>query len=149
VDRSLARRRPTAADVALLPAMNRQLIADGGHRNAMTLTGLEARMRAWPGGEYVATLFARNGRAVAYALWHEEPDWVYLRQFFVDCAARRMVIGRNAMRFMTDEVWPKGKRVRVGVLIGNEAGMAFWREVGFRDYCLTLVMESDNSRGKP
>jgi GNAT superfamily N-acetyltransferase len=148
VDHTLAQRRTTAADVALLAAMNQQLIADEGHRNAMTLAELEARMRGWLGGEDEATLFARNGRAVAYALWREEPDWVYLRQFFVDRAARRMGIGQEAMQMLADAVWPKGKRVRVEVLIGNEAGMAFWRSVGFRDYCLTLELVSDNSREK-
>ena len=107
----------------------------------MTLAELEARMRRWLGGRYVATLFERDGRTVAYALWREEPDWIYLRHFFVDRAARRMGIGRLAMRMLAEDVWPQGKRVRVEVLVGNETGIAFWRSLGFQDYCLTLEME--------
>jgi hypothetical protein len=33
--------------------------------------------------------------------------------------------------------------VRVEVLVGNAVGVAFWRSVGFRDYCLTLELEGD------
>jgi ribosomal protein S18 acetylase RimI-like enzyme len=141
VDSTLTRWRATLADAALLAAMNQQLIADEGHRNAMTLAELEARMRRWLGGRYEATLFARDGQTVAYALWREEPDWIYLCHFFVARAARRMGIGRLAMRMLAEEVWPPGKRVRVEVLVGNETGIAFWRAVGFQDYCLTLEME--------
>lgn len=121
--------------------MNQQLIADEGHRNAMTLAELEARMRRWLGGRYVATLFEQGGRTVAYALWREEPDSIYLRHFFVDRSARRMGIGRLAIQMLTNDVWPQGKRVRVEVIVGNDAGMAFWRSVGFHEYCLTLEMD--------
>ena len=54
---------------------------------------------------------------------------------------RRRGIGAQAVRVLTDEVWPEDKRVRVNVLIGNQAGLEFWRAVGFADYLITLEME--------
>ena len=125
--------------------MNQQLIEDEGHRNRMSLPELETRLRKWLSGRYVATLFARDGESVAYALWRDEREWVYLRQFFVARGARREGIGKAAIHLLTEEVWPPRKRVRVEVLLGNEAGLAFWRAVGFKDYFLTLEMD----RGEP
>jgi hypothetical protein len=34
-----------------------------------------------------------------------------------------------------------GGGYRGEVLVGNTAGVAFWRAVGFRDYCVTLELE--------
>ncbi|MGH2616523.1 MAG: GNAT family N-acetyltransferase [Thermomicrobiales bacterium] len=141
VDFPIAHRQATVADSALLAELNKQLIDDEGHRNPMTLPELESRMRGWLAGDYTATIFERDGRVIAYALWRHEPDDIYLRQFFVARAHRREGIGRQAMRLLTDEVWPRGMRVRVEVLVENGAGLAFWRSVGFRDYSMSLEME--------
>jgi hypothetical protein len=32
-------------------------------------------------------------------------------------------------------------RVRRDVLVGNAGGIAFWRSLGFADYCLTMELE--------
>ena len=121
--------------------MNQQLIEDKGHRNPMNLTELEARMASMLGGDYTATLFEQGKGVGAYALWTEQPDWVYLRQFFVARDSRRRGIGAQAIRVLADEVWPADKRIRVDVLIGNRPALAFWRAVGFVDYLITLEME--------
>ena len=39
---------------------------------------------------------------------------------------------------LKEQVWPRGVRLTVDVLCRNDAGVAFWRAVGYRDYCLTL-----------
>jgi GNAT superfamily N-acetyltransferase len=121
--------------------MNQQLIEDEGHRNAMDLAELETRMRSMLAGGYTATLFERGRHLVAYALWIEQPDWVYLRQFFVRRDYRRRGIGSQAVRVLADEVWPECKRIRVDALIGNRPAQEFWRAVGFTDYLITLEME--------
>lgn len=143
MDQSLTYRQATLADVPTLAAMNHRLIEDEGHRNPMNERELAERLRSWLGGRHVATLFDLDGRSVAYALWKDEPDWVYLRHFFVERDVRRRGIGRGAIRSLLGEVWPPGKRVRVEVLTGNAAGMAFWRAVGFRDYVLTLELQQE------
>ena len=55
-------------------------------------------------------------------------------------AGRRRGVGRAAIGWLWQHVWG-GRRVRVDVLVGNAVGVAFWRAVGFRDYCLTLELE--------
>jgi predicted acetyltransferase len=125
----------------MLARMNQQLIEDEGHRNAMHLSELETRMRSMLDGNYAATLFEIGEHVVAYALWRDEPDWVYLRQFFVARDYRRRGIGAQAVRVLTDEVLPGEKRVRVNVLIGNQPGLEFWRAVGFADYLITLELD--------
>ena len=121
--------------------MNQHLIEDERHRNPMTLADLERRMRGLLEGDYTATLFESEGQVVAYALWTEEPEWVYLRQFFVERGFRRRGIGARAIRTLVDHVWPVDKRVSVDVLVGNHPALEFWRAVGFVDYLITLEMD--------
>ncbi len=127
-----------AEDCAPLAEMNLQLIQDERHRNRMTLPELEQRMRDWLATEYRAVLFDEDQQAVAYALYREHPDEIYLRQLFVIRDRRREGIGRKAMKILVTEIWPKNKRLTVDVLVGNAAAVAFWRAVGYVDYCLTL-----------
>jgi GNAT superfamily N-acetyltransferase len=74
-----------------------------------------------------------------YALYRREPEYFYLRQFFVAPEHRRRGIGRAAIYWLRDHVWGND-RVRVEVLVGNTTGIDFWRSVGFADYCLTLEL---------
>jgi ribosomal protein S18 acetylase RimI-like enzyme len=138
-------RRATVADAPALAAMNRQLIRDEGHRNPMTVAELEVRMAGWLGGGYEAVVFEQAGEPVGYALFRRGPEYVYLRQFFVRPESRRRGVGRAALDWMAAHSWP-GSRVRVEVLVGNTAGVAFWRAVGFRDYCLSLESEPRDGR---
>jgi predicted acetyltransferase len=95
-------------------------------------------MRGWLAGEYSATVFEQDRQPVAYAVWSERVAEVYLRQFFVRRDWRRQGVGRAAMRLLFDETWPHDKRLVVEVLCRNEPAVAFWRSVGYQDYCLTL-----------
>jgi GNAT superfamily N-acetyltransferase len=124
-------------DACYLGEMNYQLIRDEGHRNQMTVERLTERMAQWLNGEYQATLFHLQGRLIGYALYRRDPEYFYLRQFFVDPKHRRKGIGKSALGWLRKNEWA-GERVRVEVLIDNKRGIAFWRSVGFQDYCLTL-----------
>jgi GNAT superfamily N-acetyltransferase len=130
----------TPADAPVLAEMNAQLIRDEGHRNRMTLPELEGRMAEWLQAEYRGVLFEEAGNAIGYALFRRDPDSVYLRQFFVRREARRRGVGRSALTWLRGQAWDAGTRVRVEVLVGNIDGIAYWRAVGFADYCLTLEM---------
>jgi len=72
-------RRATSHDCALLSELNHQLIRDEGHRNKMTVLELEQRMKGWLASEYVALFFEKDGEIVAYALYREQPEEIYLR----------------------------------------------------------------------
>ncbi len=128
----------TIHDARVLARMNQQLIRDEGHRNAMSVTELEERMAGWLQGEYQAILFEDREGVAGYALFKRETEWVYLRQFFIQPERRQMGIGRAAMKWLLANAWNNAPRIRLEVLIGNTAGIAFWRSLGFADYCLTM-----------
>lgn len=144
---ALTWRHASQTDIRLLAALNRQLIEDEGHRNTMSVAELADRMRAFLTGDYRAVLFERDGRLVAYALWAQRGDGLYLRQFFVVREARRDGIGRAAMAILRQDVWPQDTRLYLEVLTGNTRGLAFWRSLGFADYALTLEMPPPDRGG--
>ncbi len=128
----------TSEDHTLLAELNHRLIRDEGHRNAMTVPELQQRMKNWLVSEYAAVIFEDDGKVVAYALYREEPDEIYLRQFFVLKSHRRRGIGKHAVELLRSRIWPATKRLTVDVLVKNEAAIAFWRAVGYKDYSLGL-----------
>lgn len=131
-------RRATLEDCARLAELNHQLIRDEEHRNQMTISELEQRMKGWLAAEYAAVLFEEEEEIVAYALYREQPAEIYLRQLFVVRDRRRQGIGRKAFALLRSQIWPANKRLTVDVLVQNTTAIAFWRAVGYQDYCLTL-----------
>lgn len=135
----------TADDFSLLAEWNHQLIRDEGHRNPMTVVELEERMHGWLTlGEYRAIIFDESNEAVAYALFRETKDEIYLRQFFVARHRRREGIGRRAIAHLFNGLWPQDKRWTVSVLTNNLPAIAFWRAMGYADYVLSLEIMPDN-----
>ena len=128
----------TQDDCALLAELNHQLIRDEGHRNPMNVPQLEQRMRDWLAGEYRAVIFKAEGDVVAYALFCEQVEEIYLRQFFVVRHQRRRGFGRQAVEILRSAIWPTNKRLTVQVLVANEGAVGFWRAMGYADYALTL-----------
>lgn len=129
----------TLDDCRLLAEMNHQLLQDEKHRNRfMTLPQLEERMRAFLMGEYRGVIFQEGRGIVAYALYREQPDEIYLRQLFVIRERRRRGHGRRAVEILRSDIWPNNKRLTVDVLLHNTNAMAFWRAVGYQDYLLGL-----------
>ncbi|MCA9044158.1 MAG: GNAT family N-acetyltransferase [Planctomycetaceae bacterium] len=138
---NFAGRIATETDAALLAAMNQKLIRDEGHRNSMSIAELEDRMRTWLVNEYQASIFIVDEETAGYALYKHEPDWTYLRQFFIVPELRRRGFGRAAMRWLIQNQWVNAHRIRLDVLVGNTNGISFWRSVGFQDYFITMEMD--------
>ncbi len=144
----LIHREATVQDVELLATMNRQLIEDEKHpRNIhMTMAELQERMRGFLADDYHATVFEQDGRAVAYALYRDRGDSIYLRQFFVARDCRRQGLGCEAIRILRESIWPGDRRLTVEVLVSNHTGLCFWRAVGYRDYCIELeILSAEDS----
>ena len=137
-------RPATLDDCALLARLNHELIRDEGHRNPMTVPELEQRMRGWISGEYRAIIYEVGGEIVAYALFREQPEEIYLRQLFVVRHRRSQGIGRWAVDILRSQIWPKTKRLTVEVLVANTRAVSFWRSVGYADYALSLEILPDN-----
>ncbi len=131
-------RRADASDSQLLAQLNHQLIRDEGHRNPMSAAELETRMIRWLDGQYEAHIFSVEGQSVGYVLACNKAEHVYVRQFFILPEFRRRGLGRSAFQWMLDNVWKDSDRLRLDVLVGNKGGIAFWRSLGFSDYCLTM-----------
>jgi predicted acetyltransferase len=123
---------------ARLAELNHQLIGDEGHRNPMTVPELEQRMRDWLSGDYHAIIYEDGGEVVAYALFREQAEEIYLRQLFVVRHRRSQGIGRQAVEILRSQIWPKTKRLTVDVLVANKRAISFWRSVGYADYALSL-----------
>ncbi|MCH9023600.1 MAG: GNAT family N-acetyltransferase [Planctomycetes bacterium] len=131
-------------DLDLLAEWNYQLVRDEGHRNLMSVGELRERMKGWLEGEYKSVIFQVGSDSVAYALYREDVATITLRQLFVKRGFRRQGIGRAAMEILLKEIWANDKRLIVEVLTANEGAVAFWRAVGYCDYCLTLeIMPKD------
>ncbi len=133
-------RRAGPSDLPVLAELNHQLIRDEGHRNQMTVSELEGRMQAWLDGEYQAHVFQLDTSIVGYALYREDDDSVYIRQFFIRPDFRRQGHGRRAFEWLAKHVWTN-RIMRLDVLVGNHVGIAFWRSLGFDDYCITMELD--------
>jgi ribosomal protein S18 acetylase RimI-like enzyme len=134
-------RRATSADATVLANLNGQLIQDEGHRNPMSVPELVERMRSWLDGDYQAVIAEEHGAFVGYALFRRGPDHVYVRQLFVQRNTRRRGIGRNIVQWLIDNVAEDVARLRIEVLVGNEAAKSFWKAIGFHDYCVTMELD--------
>jgi ribosomal protein S18 acetylase RimI-like enzyme len=133
-------------DAVLLAPLNAQLIREEGHRNPMSVSQLEERMRQWLQGLYRAVIFESGAELVGYALYRPEVDHVYLRQFYVRPEYRRRGLGREALAWLGRYAWSGTPRLRIDVLVGNAGALAFWRAAGFAEYSVTMEMEPRRER---
>jgi GNAT superfamily N-acetyltransferase len=134
-------RYATEADVVLLAELNHQLIQDERASNPMSVVELAARMRAWLRGDYRAVIFEVSSELIGYALFRPSEEGLYLRQFFVSRPHRRKGLGRRAIQLLREQVVPSGQALSLEVLIHNEAGIAFWRALGFPEHALSFRID--------
>ena len=163
--REVTVRRARQEDVPQLAAWNAQLIRDERNDAAAPSDEIEPRLREWLAKDFVACVFevasvakgrpegltapprgAVSGANVGahttpfgYAIFRDLPECVHLRHFFVDSAFRRLGLGRRAFALLR-EIFPRGKRVLVEVLVWNEPAAAFWKSVGFEARYLGLQL---------
>src|SRR4051812_26770399 len=122
-------------DIALLATLNRHLIEDQRHPTTATDADLRDRMRRWITADgYQVALVHDDGDPVAYAVWRDDEDGIYVRQFFVVRHRRRSGVGREAFARVA-ATWREAP-VKLDALVGNERALGFWRALGFRDYSI-------------
>ena len=138
MEHELTYRRATEPDLALLADLNAQLLEDERARTALSRLELEQRLRDLLAGEYQAIFFSHGGRVVAYALFCDYSDRIYLRHFFVVRDARRQGIGRQAIAILRQHIWPRERRLTVEALYDNAPAIAFWQAVGFLPYTVAF-----------
>lgn len=135
----------TLADVDILAEMNRQLIEDEKSDNAMSLGELKERMLGFPETKYTAYIFKENSKTVGYALVDISVKPYYLRQFFISKAHRGRHMGQTAFGLLLKEL--NTNEIDVEVLSHNEAGLAFWGRLGFKERSRYLRLNKENNYG--
>ena len=132
-----------SGDVDLLAQLNRQLDEDEPYPYPVPLSALTERMARWIGeGGHDVLLFRDADQLIGYAVWRAEEHGSYLRHFFICRDQRRQGWGRAAMRLLCREVFPKDRPVNLDTAIGNKAGIAFWRAIGFQDFSLGMELKA-------
>lgn len=140
--REMKLRHVSQGDIPLLAEMNCQLIQDEQAQNPMSLAELQQRMSNWLVSEYRAVIFEVASNPVAYAVYRPSEDGLYLRQFFVIRKHRRQGLGRQAIELFRGQVVPAGATLTLEVLVHNEAGLGFWRALGFSEHALSFRVQS-------
>ena len=131
----------TQDDIPVLAEMNERLARGENHRDRLTIASLQSRMTKWLAEGKRAVVFEVDGTGVGYALFSKTPEHIYLKHFFIETQHRRQGAGRTAMQWLMTNVWGSKTRIRLDVLVGNERGIAFWKSLGFEDYCITMERE--------
>jgi ribosomal protein S18 acetylase RimI-like enzyme len=140
----LTLRRATLNDLPLLAQMNKRLIEDEGSANPMSMLQLETRMRGWLSSDWHIDLFEQASAVIGYAIYRfqrnevDTKETVYIRHYYIEREARRQGLGREALRLLRTERFPKGATVYLEVLSHNTRGLNFWTALGFREYSVTM-----------
>ncbi|MCL6613628.1 MAG: GNAT family N-acetyltransferase [Firmicutes bacterium] len=129
----------TEEHLDLLVHMNKQLIEDERHDNPMTLQELKERMRMFISTSYKAFIFQKDGQVIGYALVDMTRKPLYLRQFFIDRGCRRKGFGATAFHLLLEEL--KTDTIDIEVLSWNEAGIGFWKSLGFKERSIYMRYE--------
>ena len=126
----------TPDDVVELAELNRLLIEDEKAENTMTLPQLEQRMADFLNADYKAFFFEADGQHVGYALVHMTAAPLYLRQFFICRAYRRMGYGQKSFYALLELL--QTTEIDIDVYAWNQRGLSFWKSLGFSDRCYNM-----------
>ncbi|HET6161390.1 MAG TPA: GNAT family N-acetyltransferase [Dongiaceae bacterium] len=132
-----------SAEAELLARLNFQLDQDEPHPYPLPLSALTERMSRWiDSGEYQVLIFRRSDRVVGYAAWRLEDRGAYLRHFFICRDQRGQGWGRVAVQLLCRDVFPKDRPIQIEAAIGNKAGIAFWRAIGFQEFGISMELKA-------
>jgi predicted acetyltransferase len=148
---ALTYRPAKLADSALLGRLNYQLIHDLNLPHHLSALQLGKRMRTWLTADHQAILFELNGAVVAYAVYRESAQEIYLRQFLVVRRHRRRGLARRAIGLLRSQIWAQTKKLTVEVLVANVRALEFWRKVGYTDHSLKLeipALSAKSTKGR-
>lgn len=130
-------------DISELVAMNASLIIDEGHTYRLTAEELTDRFQTWLENGFEYQIFRdQDGSTVGYALWREQPDYIFLRQFFIKDAYRRKGLGTHHIKALLEGPWKGWTSIRLEVMDRNERAQAFWHSFGFGPYARTLELKN-------
>ena len=130
----------TQADTEILAAMNKQLIEDERHDNPMDIPQLQERMAGFLSGDYIAVFCADDkSNILGYALVNKTASPLYLRQFFICRESRRKGYGKQFFSQLLEYLGTD--MIDIEVIVWNEAGKAFWENLGFQPRSIYMRYE--------
>ncbi|MEM7684738.1 MAG: GNAT family N-acetyltransferase [Pseudomonadota bacterium] len=97
-----------------------------------TLTEAEAhqRLTIMQAGPWRVTQARLDEKTVGFALWTDLIEYIFLRSFAIDRAARTGGLGKQFLAGLRQDIWPAGRQVRIEVADGGPRG--FWEKLGFK-----------------
>jgi len=78
--------------------------------------------------------------AVAFALWVDLDEYIFLRSYAVDADRRISGLGRTFFEHLQAEVFPKGKTIRLEV--ASDGPHEFWAKMGFATMTTGMWLEA-------
>lgn len=135
----LTLRTATDQDVHLLAALNKQLIEDEQHDNAMSVEQLKQRMAGFLNSQYTAYLFEHGEQMLGYALVDHAKQPLYLRQFFICRDCRQQGYGKAAFQTLLEAL--ATNMIDIEVMHWNERAYAFWKSLGFRKRSIYMRLD--------
>ncbi len=90
-----------------------------------------------------AVLFVnKQEKAVGYALYSVQPQYVHLRAFHIRDGARGKGYGEQAIHRLRRELWQNVASIQTDVVTSDRAEIGFWEEMGFRARSIRLELET-------
>ena len=130
----------TSQNIHTLAVLNKRLIEDEKSSNPMSLEELENRMMTFLTSEYNAYFFKEAEKIIGYALIRHTCTPLYLRQFYIDRPYRRKHYGEKAFHELLKFL--QVNTIDIDVLPWNEAGLRFWKSLGFTPTCISMHYKS-------
>ena len=152
---SIAVRAAQLSDLPQLSKMNSCLVDDQGSENPFSLKEYEDRFREWLDTNiWTVDVFLHDGQVIGYSVYQERADYydpneavIYIRQYYIKRAHRRLGMGKAAFQILIDTRFPKHvQSIALDVMATNSAGQNFWKKMGFNEYFISMKKEVLTSR---
>ena len=146
----IAVRAAQLSDLPQLSKMNSDLVDDQGSENPFSLKEYEDRFREWLDTNiWTVDVFLHDGQVIGYSVYQERTDYydpnetgIYIRQYYIERAHRRLGMGKAAFQILIDTRFPKDvQSIALDVMATNSAGQNFWRQMGFNEYFVSMKKE--------
>ena len=101
----------------------------------------QRRLAAMQNGKWNVTEGVDDQGAVAFALWVDLDEYIFLRSYAVDAERRVGGLGRMFFERLRSEIFPAGKTIRLEV--ANDGPHGFWAKMGFAQVTTGMWLEAE------
>lgn len=98
------------------------------------------RLAAMQKGVWQVTELVDDDDAVAFALWVDLDEYIFLRSYAVDAEKRVAGLGRTFFERLRADIFPAGKTIRLEVAEDGPHG--FWEKMTFKPMTTGMWLEA-------